>query len=897
MCKIGIYMNQSQLAAIEQAKAIAQFDKRCLLLDISQCAFLPDLSELFLSPPWSDTDLQKSKQDLNAVKSRLDDMPSKEWERAASQANRAEDVKHALRKKFQAELCTVAWAKMYESIAFCNLLPPDCQALGQASDGNPFALTVHLCEAPGAFIAATNHYIRTHRPTFWWDWVAISLNPHFEGNDQFQMIDDDKLINETMANWCWGEDSSGDLRRIQNIEFLWEDARRRMVGADGESLCPGAMLVTADGAVDTSMDPNRQEEICAGLHFCEIVAAVGILAPGGSFIWKGFTLFEAASINSLYLMGCLFNEVAVYKPATSKPANSETYVVGRGFKGIDSGVMEMLKSKVSAEDMFKSCSLFSKSHIEASGGFMASAKTAAISFSKWQQDSIIEALDRHSSKSSMLTFVMKETQKWFSEYWLRELNVIPLDRSLFLAPHADLDGRSNNSSEAAGKKRKLEGTLAERQEQFKKRSTAIAGPGSKAASMVLKEPTVAVKKEEEEGGGGKGGIGLGMKAEDEPQEQQEPPPPSDIPSMNPAVLAMMKKMGHTAGQGLGSDGRQGSAQVIEVKGNKLRAGLGAEGYSKIKEAAETQGIDWTLQPSTKWLTNDRVLNEGWEPVLGIVPPRITKSKTIPDDEILSELIALTYKAHEHENEAVGGPVKKRVCGHRSPLDPVPSEGCCLAPRRGGIDQDPHHSDIERGWFKIGALDVSLSIIAEARLLMHPPRPGYERKDRGWGGPPNLFLLNLGTKHLLQGAEGSRETRGGDEVKESLSAKEYVLSAVTGALGSSKGRAEASHHSEVTKAWKERSLSIPSELWSKLTGDPAMHPLHSFYTVDVSSEICSLVGGGVALAWTTSAALVVGDLSSLRGLIPSPAEGVRPLEVEHNALYRKQLLFESLTGLM
>jgi cap2 methyltransferase len=821
-------MNQSKLAANEQAKALAQFDQRCLLLDISQCAFPPDLSELFSSPPWSDADLQQSKQDLNVVKSRLDDMPSKEWERAASQANRAEDVKHALRKKFQAELCTVAWAKMYESIAFCNLLPPDCQALGQASDGNPFSLTVHLCEAPGAFIAATNHYIRTHRPTFWWDWVAISLNPHFEGNDQFQMIDDDKLINETMANWCWGEDSSGDLRRIQNIEFLWEDARRRMMGAEGESLCPGAMLVTADGAVDTSMDPNRQEEICAGLHFCEIIAAMGILAPGGSFIWKGFTLFEAASINSLYLMGCLFNEVAVYKPATSKPANSETYIVGRGFKGVDPCVMEVLKSKVS---------------------------------------------------------------------------VIPLDRSHFLAPHADLDGRSNNSSEAAGKKRRLEGTLAERQEQFKKRSSAIAGPGSRASSMALKEPTAAVKREEEDGGGGGGGIGLGIKAKDEPQELQEPPPTSDIPSMNPVVLAMMKKMGHTAGQGLGSDGRQGSAQAIEVKGNKLRAGLGAEGNLKIKEAAEAQGIGWTLQPSTKWLTNDCVLNEGGEPVLGVVPPRITMSKTIPDDEILSELIALTYKAHEYENEAAGGPVKKRVCGHRSPLDPVPSQGCCLAPRRGGIDQDPHHSDMERGWFKIGALDVSLSIIAEARLLMHPPKPGYERKNRGWGGPPNLFLLDLGTKHLLRGTEGPRvkeEKRESDEVKErveSLSAKDYVLSAVTGALGSSEGQAEASHQSEVTLAWRERSLSIPLELWSKVTGDPAMHPLQSFYSVDISSEICSLVGGGVAQAWTTSAALVVGDLSSLHGLIPNPAEGVRPLELEHNALYRKQLLFESLTGLL
>lgn len=36
-----------------------------------------------------------------------------------------------------------------------------------------------------------------------------------------------------------------------------------------------ALLVTADGAVDTSMDPNKQELITASLHYCEIVAALG----------------------------------------------------------------------------------------------------------------------------------------------------------------------------------------------------------------------------------------------------------------------------------------------------------------------------------------------------------------------------------------------------------------------------------------------------------------------------------------------------------------------------------------------------------------------------------------------------------------------------------------------
>lgn len=69
----------------------------------------------------------------------------------------------------------------------------------------------------------------------------------------------------------------------------------------------------------------------AALHYCEMVTALGVLAPGGSFILKAFTLFEHPTVCALYLMGALFGQVHVYKPATSKPGNSETYIIGKHF--------------------------------------------------------------------------------------------------------------------------------------------------------------------------------------------------------------------------------------------------------------------------------------------------------------------------------------------------------------------------------------------------------------------------------------------------------------------------------------------------------------------------------------------------------------------------------------
>lgn len=38
-----------------------------------------------------------------------------------------------------------------------------------------------------------------------WDWMAVSLNPYFEGNDAGAMIGDDALMKQTLDHWCFGK--------------------------------------------------------------------------------------------------------------------------------------------------------------------------------------------------------------------------------------------------------------------------------------------------------------------------------------------------------------------------------------------------------------------------------------------------------------------------------------------------------------------------------------------------------------------------------------------------------------------------------------------------------------------------------------------------------------------
>jgi hypothetical protein len=39
--------------------------------------------------------------------------------------------------------------------------------------------SAHVCEAPGGFICATNHFLRTKLKNAEWGWTALSLNPWY----------------------------------------------------------------------------------------------------------------------------------------------------------------------------------------------------------------------------------------------------------------------------------------------------------------------------------------------------------------------------------------------------------------------------------------------------------------------------------------------------------------------------------------------------------------------------------------------------------------------------------------------------------------------------------------------------------------------------------------------
>ncbi|XP_005107678.1 cap-specific mRNA (nucleoside-2'-O-)-methyltransferase 1 [Aplysia californica] len=94
----------------------------------------------------------------------------------------------------------------------------------------------------------------------------------------------------------------------------------------------GVHVVMADGGFSVEGQENIQEILSKQLYLCQFLVAVSILRTGGHFVCKLFDLFTPFSVGLVYLMNMIFEQVAIFKPVTSRPANSERYIVCKNLK-------------------------------------------------------------------------------------------------------------------------------------------------------------------------------------------------------------------------------------------------------------------------------------------------------------------------------------------------------------------------------------------------------------------------------------------------------------------------------------------------------------------------------------------------------------------------------------
>lgn len=117
----------------------------------------------------------------------------------------------------------------------------------------------------------------------------------------------------------------GNLYKVQHIKtFL------RLFDTEEKK----AFLVTCDGGFDYSNDFNNQEKTSFQIIFSEITTALALQKKGGTLVCKVFDLFTLFSVQLIHLLTLLYEEVGIFKPSTSRPANSEKYLIAKKFRGI-----------------------------------------------------------------------------------------------------------------------------------------------------------------------------------------------------------------------------------------------------------------------------------------------------------------------------------------------------------------------------------------------------------------------------------------------------------------------------------------------------------------------------------------------------------------------------------
>ena len=291
-----------------------------------------DNNELYLLP---DIKLEFEKYEVNKItnlyeynqliefKNKIDKLEdNKLWDNAKKLSNNYELI-YLPNKKFKYdsiskyEPLSRAYFKLFEILVDFKLIENKKQ-LKIAS----------LAEGPGGFIEATINY-RKRFTKLKDDIKAITL---YSSNKDIPGWNKSKnfLKKNNNVNVSYGQDNTGDLYNINNIlEYS------KLFDHDAD-------FITADGGFDFSYNFNKQEQLSYRILFCEIVTALSIQKIGGSFICKFFDMYTEITQSLIYLLFSTYKEVYITKPNTSRAANSEKYIVCKGFLGINDNYLKKL---------------------------------------------------------------------------------------------------------------------------------------------------------------------------------------------------------------------------------------------------------------------------------------------------------------------------------------------------------------------------------------------------------------------------------------------------------------------------------------------------------------------------------------------------------------------------
>lgn len=373
--------------------------------------------------------LQKQAQQLTHMKSVMDTKPSSmfasdaryeyrdgyffSWDALKRKLDFYQDLKRTVVRFSGAELVTNAWFKLWEILtANPDLIPTKSR--------RQVVKSFHLCEAPGAFVAATNHFCENREQQL--DWYAQSLMPNSE-NDALD--DHFGLTAKYPDRWLFGsaEDASGDVThakvirsymnhdKLQNLDFMTADAG---LICRPDSIC-------------------RQESLLAKINMGQIVCILACLSKAGNAVVKMFLpLGQPLNFSLIYLLTACFKDIIFCKPAASHDHNSEIYLLLKRYRGISTENLEMMLRLLEDPQVTSETMLVSTIQENFLSRYVDITVTAI--------DRQIAALAKYYFYYYNLDFIESRQQaiSMYTRNWLQKHPILPLKRGLTAKQHINL---------------------------------------------------------------------------------------------------------------------------------------------------------------------------------------------------------------------------------------------------------------------------------------------------------------------------------------------------------------------------------------------------------------------------------------------------------------------------
>ncbi|KRZ62390.1 MAGUK p55 subfamily member 5 [Trichinella nativa] len=256
--------------------------------------------------------------DLLLAKSELHNI--KDWclRSARSRANPFELIKSAI---FQ-NRAAIKLANLDALVDFQLTDPKD-------ADGNSIVPNVaeypelfyfaDVCSGPGGF----TEYVLWKR-----GWNAHGFGMTLRNDCDFR-LDKFTASSPVMFEAFYGEDGidgDGDITKGSNLEsfsnFVLKNTDQK-----------GVHLFMADGGFSVVGEEILQEVLSKRIYLCQSLCGLLVLRKGGTFLCKFFDTFTPFTVDLICLLWHCFDKLTLHKPHSSRPGNSEKYVIGIGFRG------------------------------------------------------------------------------------------------------------------------------------------------------------------------------------------------------------------------------------------------------------------------------------------------------------------------------------------------------------------------------------------------------------------------------------------------------------------------------------------------------------------------------------------------------------------------------------